>query len=63
MSHFDPSAIQKLGVCDESHVAKMNDAVGVICMQIFDCFWKLTVIYGVLRRCWAKHFSFFITVF
>lgn len=63
MSHFDSSALQKLGVYNDSHVAKTNDAVGVICMQIFDCFRNLTVIYGGLCRCLAKHFSFFVSVF
>lgn len=63
MSHFDSSALQKLGVYSDSHVAKMSDAVGVICMQIFDCFRNLTVIYGALRRCLAKHFSSFVIVF
>ena len=57
MSHFDLSAPQKLGVYNDSHVGKMNDAVGVICMQIF---W---LIYGALGRCLAKHFSIFVTVF
>lgn len=63
MSHFDSSTLQKLGVYNDSHVAEMNDAVGVICMQIFDCFRNLTVIYGALRRCLARHFSFVVIVF
>lgn len=44
MSHFDSSALQKLGVYDDDHEAQMNDAVGVICMQIFDCFRNLRCI-------------------
>jgi len=37
MAHFDLfSSKEKLGVYRESRVAEMNQAVGVICMQIFD---------------------------
>lgn len=52
ISHFELCALQKLGVYNESHVAQMNDAVGVTCMQIFDSPRKSTLIYGALRKCW-----------
>lgn len=37
MADFDLPALQKLGVYNEHHLAKMSEPVVVVCMQIFDC--------------------------
>jgi len=44
MSHFP----QKLGVYNDSDVGELNDAGGVICMQIF---WVLQKCRGFTVRC------------
>lgn len=62
MSDFDSSALQKLGVYSDSHVAKMNDAEGVICMQIFDSSRNSSVVYSALRWPLDKRFCFFVIV-
>lgn len=52
MSHFDSSVLQKLGVYNEGPVAEMNDALTLICMQIFFFFTasEMNSDYGALRR-------------